>query len=307
MLTILGAGGTIGKDLSKDLRTYTDQIRLVSRNPASTQEGDVLFPADLSIKKEVFRAVEGSDVVYLTVGFDYSAKVWRERWPDLMKNTIEACHQYNAKLVFFDNVYMYDQNEFSHLTEETKIKPCSKKGEVRAEIAQMLMQAVEKGEITALIARSADFYGPKNDKSALIELVYKNLLKNKTAQWFLDIHKKHSFTFTPDAAKATAQLGNTPDAYNQVWHLPTHAPAMTGKEWISLFARIMDKKDKSSVLPKWLIPVIGLFVPYLKEVNEMVYQFGRDYYFDCTKFENKFGWKATTPEVGVRRTVDADL
>ena len=73
----------------------------------------------------------------------------------------------------------------------------------------------------ALIARSADFYGPGNEKSFVTEMVYKNIKTGKAANWFINADKKHSFTYTPDAAKATALLGNTKDAYNQIWHLPT--------------------------------------------------------------------------------------
>lgn len=33
MQTILGAGGDIGTPLAKELRRYTDKVRLVARNP----------------------------------------------------------------------------------------------------------------------------------------------------------------------------------------------------------------------------------------------------------------------------------
>ena len=85
MQTILGAGGTIGKLLAKELLSYTDKIRLVSRNPVKVNETDELFPADLSQAGAVDKAVEGSDVVYLVVGFEYKTKVWEEKWPALMK------------------------------------------------------------------------------------------------------------------------------------------------------------------------------------------------------------------------------
>ncbi len=127
MQTILGAGGTIATDLAKELTAYTRRIRLVSRNPKKINDTDELFPADLTSREAVFRAVEGSAVVYLTVGFDYNIEVWREKWPALMQNVIEACKEYGAKLVFFDNVYMYDRDKLFHMTEETPIKPSSKK------------------------------------------------------------------------------------------------------------------------------------------------------------------------------------
>ena len=108
MQTILGANGTIGSVLAKELIKYTDKIRLVSRNPRKVNPTDELFPADLSEPGAADQAVAGSEVVYLVVGLDYKLKVWEDKWPKLMRATIDACIKHNARLVFFDNVYMYD-------------------------------------------------------------------------------------------------------------------------------------------------------------------------------------------------------
>jgi nucleoside-diphosphate-sugar epimerase len=303
MQTILGANGTIGSVLALELRSYTDKIRLVSRNPRKVNESDELFPADLSEEGIVEKAVEGSDVVYLVVGFDYKIKVWEEKWPKLMRATIDACIKHNARLVFFDNVYMYDTNTIPHMTEESAINPSSKKGAVREQIAQMIFDEVKAGILVALIARSADFYGPDNEKSFVTEMVYKNIKKGKNSNWFIDADKKHSFTYTPDAARATALLGNTDAAYNQVWHLPTDKNTLTGREFIGLFAKEMKFISKVSVMPMWLIKVLGLFIPIMKEMPEMMYQYDRDYFFDSSKFEKRFNFKTTTYQEGVRQTV----
>lgn len=303
MQTILGANGTIGSVLAKELINYTDKIRLVSRNPRKVNESDELFPADLSNPEIVEKAIEGSEVVYLVVGFDYKLKVWQEKWPRLMRATIDACTKHNARLVFFDNVYMYDINAIPHMTEESPNNPPSKKGAVRKQIAQMIMDEVKAGKLIALIARSADFYGPGNEKSFVNEMVYKNFLKRMRANWFIDPDKKHSFTFTPDAAKATALLGNTGDAYNTIWHLPTDKNTQTGREFVELFSREMKVANKLFVIPLWLIKIIGIFVPVLKEMSEMMYQYDRDYFFDSSKFEKRFKFSPTSYQEGVKATV----
>jgi len=305
MQTILGANGTIGTVLAKELLKYTNKIRLVSRSPKKVNEGDELFPADLSDPAQVEAAVKDSEIVYLLVGFDYSIKVWRERWPALMRATIEACKKHNAKLVFFDNVYLYDISAIGHMTEDSPVNPPSKKGEVRREVAEMLMNEIRTGKLKGLIARAADFYGPHNEKSFLIETVYKNLKKGKKANWFIRADKKHSFTYTPDAARATALLANTEDAYGQVWHLPTDRNTLTGKQFISLFAKEMKTADKYSVLPMWLLKILGIFMPFMREMPEMMYQYDRDYFFDSAKFEKRFGWSATPYVEGIRETVNA--
>lgn len=304
MQTILGANGTIGSVLAKELTVYTTKIRLVSRKPQKVNETDELFPADLSDPVQVENAIAGSDIVYLLVGFDYKLAVWQEKWPALMRATIDACIKHNAKLVFFDNIYLYDINAIPNMKEDSPVNPPSKKGLVRKEVADMLWQAVESGKLTALIARSADFYGPKNEKSFLIEVVYKNLKKGKKPNWFINADKKHSFTYTPDAAKATALLGNTADAYNQVWHLPTDSHPITGREIIALFAKEMHVEKSVSLLPMWLLKVLGLFMPLMREMPEMMYQYDRDYFFDSSKFEKRFGLKPTSYEEGVKQTVE---
>ncbi|MCK5032449.1 MAG: NAD(P)H-binding protein, partial [Calditrichia bacterium] len=168
MQTILGSGGAIGIELAKALKEYTNDIRLVSRNPKKVNATDELMSADLLNAADVNEAVKGSSVVYVTVGFYYSVKVWKESWPKFMTNVIEACKEHNCKLVFFDNIYMYDQNHLDGMTEETPINPPSKKGEVRAEIAKLIMDEVKKGNLTALIARSADFYGPAIQNTSML-------------------------------------------------------------------------------------------------------------------------------------------
>jgi hypothetical protein len=45
-----------------------------------------------------------------------------------MDNAIEACKRARAKLIFFENVYMYGKVS-GPMTEETPFNPCSKKGE----------------------------------------------------------------------------------------------------------------------------------------------------------------------------------
>jgi nucleoside-diphosphate-sugar epimerase len=302
--TILGANGTIGSILAKELQAYTDQIRLVSRRPTKVNANDELFAADLSDSAQVDRAVAGSDVVYLVVGFEYSLKVWREKWPKLMRATIDACRKHNAKLVFFDNIYLYDQNALNHITEDSPINPPSRKGMVRKEIAEMLTNEVRSGNLTALIARAPDFYGPNNKNSVLIEMVFKNIKKGKRPNWFMNANKKHSFIYTPDAAKATALLGNTPDAFNQVWHLPTDHNALTGKEMVSLFNQEMHTAKNVMVVPMFMIRALGIFIPFMREMPEMMYQYDRDYIFDSSKFETRFGVKPTTYLDGIRQIVN---
>lgn len=307
MQTILGSGGAIGKELARALPGYTDQIRLVSRNPEKINKGDELFKADLVNPDEVMNAVEGSEVVYLTVGLPYKTKVWQQTWPVIMQNVISACIHHRAKLVFFDNIYMYAPDQLDPITEDLPIRPASKKGKVRAELVRMIWSAVEKEGLNALIARSADFYGPGiKDTSVLTEVVFNPLSKGKKANWLGSAKYKHSFTYTPDAGKATALLGNKPEAYGETWHLPTAKDPFTGREWVEQIAREMGIVPKLRVASKGIVRIIGIFNPVMKELVEMIYQYDRDYVFSSDKFEKKFGMKPTSYMDGIREVIASD-
>ncbi len=307
MQTIIGSGGVIGIELAKALKKYTTDIRLVSRRPERVNDTDQLFPADVTQKDELEKAVKNSEVVYVTVGFPYSYKVWNEKWPRFIKDLISVCKAENCKLVFFDNIYMYDKDHLNGMTEETPINPPSKKGQIRAKIAQMITDEIEAGKLKALIARSADFYGPSiKNNSILTEIVFNPLSKGKTANWLGKDSCKHSFTYTIDAGWATALLGNTDSAYGQIWHLPTASDPLTGKQWVEKIARGLNVKPKYQVLPKFLIRIIGLFVPIMREIVKMVYQYDRDYVFDSGKFEKEFSFEPTSYAKGIDSIIEAD-
>jgi nucleoside-diphosphate-sugar epimerase len=302
MQTILGANGVIARELSKNLITYTADIRQVSRNPKRVNHTDQLFSADLLDYAQVEKAVAGSEVVYLLAGLVYNAKVWQEQWPIVMRNVLDACKRHNSKLVFFDNVYAYGHVR-GVMTEETPFNPNSKKGEVRARIATMLLDEVKAKNLDAMIVRGADFYGPDALLSLTCQSVTMKLKSASTPQWIGNPKAIHTFTYTPDAGKTVAILGNSPSAYNQTWHALTSKEKITGEEYVKIACEIMKMPYKLQALPGWGVTVLGLFIPVLREFKEMMYQFESDYIFDSTKFEKAFHQNATPYKEGIAETL----
>jgi nucleoside-diphosphate-sugar epimerase len=301
--TILGANGTIATELIPILQSTGEKIRLVSRNPKQI-DGTEVFAADVLNREQVFQAVKGSDIVYLLVGLEYNIKVWRTSWPVIMKNTIDACKNAGAKLIFFDNVYMYGKVK-GKMTESTPFNPCSEKGKVRAEIDEMLLKEMKSGSLKAIIAKAADFYGPRATTTSFpYIMIFDRLKKGKAAQCFISAKQIHTYTYTPDAARGLYMLAVTESAYGQTWHLPSALPAITANDFISIAAKYMNAKVKVQVLPKWLISIVGLFVPIMKEMNEMLYQNEFPYEFDSSKFEKAFHFKPTSYEEGIRQTAE---
>jgi nucleoside-diphosphate-sugar epimerase len=294
MQTILGCNGIIGTELAKALKNYTSSIRLVSRKPKKVNDTDEIFSADLLNAEQTSEAVKGSEIVYLTVGLPYKSKIWQQQWPVIMQNVIAACKQHKAKLVFFDNIYMYGPVN-GIMTEETPFGATSKKGEVRSTISKMILDDVANGSLTAMICRAPEFYGPRNTLSGLNMMVFENIRKSKKAQWLLTDKMKRTFIYTPDAGKATALIANSPDTWNQTWHLPCVDSHPTGKEFMQIVSEVVGKEIKSTIISKPLLKLLSLFIPVLKESIELLYQNDRDYIFNSDKFKKAFPEFKITP------------
>jgi nucleoside-diphosphate-sugar epimerase len=298
---ILGAGGAVGTPLANQLQTQKRRVRLVSRRGVAA-DGAESVRADLTDAAAVLGAVDEGAVVYLVAGLQYDHRVWREQWPRIMRNVVGACTSKGARLVFLDNVYAYGAVD-APMTEETAVRPSSRKGEVRAEIAGFLQNEMTAGRITASIARAADFYGPFAGKTSVPGiLVFPKLSAGKAGQVFADADTKHSYTYTLDIARALPLLADTGDAFGQVWHLPTARPPLTGREFVQLAASALGVPARVSVIPTWAVKAAGLVRPMMRELAEMLYQNDRDYVFDSSKFEGRFQFTPTPYAEGIRAT-----
>jgi nucleoside-diphosphate-sugar epimerase len=304
MQTILGGGGAIGTPLGRELKKYTNKIRIVSRNAKKVNPSDEIFNADLTNREQTLKAIKGSKVVYLVAGLKYTTKVWQEQWPRLFDSVLEGCKKEGAKLVFFDNVYPYGKVD-GPMTEETPFHPCSKKGEIRAKLDSKMIEEYTSGNIQGVIIRGADFYGPGISSSAFNLLVIDNMLKGKKANWLNNPKALHTFTYTPDAAYATALIGNTESAYNQVWHAPPQSDPITGEEMVKIAAEFIGIEPKIQVLGDGMLFMAGLFNPTIMSMIEMSYQFKYDYLFNSDKFKKAFNYTPTTYRDGIKAAVEA--
>lgn len=299
---ILGAGGAIGSTLADELKSKGEKIKLVSRSGIKL-EGTETAKADLLYKEQVENAVEDSSIVYMTAGLPYNYSVWQKQWFNIMQNVVEACKNKNARLIFFDNVYSYGKVD-GPMSEESPYNACSKKGMLRAKLNRYLQDEIKSGNITAMIARAADFYGPYAEKTSVpFILGIQNLAKGKKAQWLVDTKPKHSFTYTVDCGKALYLLATDESAYNQVWHMPTAKPPLTGEEFIKIAADELKVKPASIILKSWMIKLTGLFSGQIGELHEMLYQNKYDYIFDSSKFEKQYDFNPTSYEEGIKETI----
>jgi nucleoside-diphosphate-sugar epimerase len=295
--TIIGGNGTIGKEVAKHLHSMNIHVRIASRSPKKVNSSDQVFTMDVFNEQSVSEAIKGSSVVYLILGLTYKDRVWLDGFPKAVRAVINACKKEGAKLVYFDNVYMYGLVDGT-MTEDLPSKPDSVKGTARMIAADLILGAIKNQELQAMICRSADFYGDYAYFDVIKQIAVA-LQKNKKAMLLFREDKKHSITYIPDAAKAVAFLAQQLDAYQQIWHLPTDSNALTGKQLVELVSEVINKEPRYKVISKGMIKFISFFNGQLRELIKLSYQWENDYLFSSEKLEKKYNIKPLSYKDGI--------
>lgn len=288
MQTILGASGQIAQELARELkRSYTDDLRLVSRSPRKVNASDVTVAANLLDAEQTREAVKGSSIVYFAAGLPTNSALWEQQFPTMLKNALDATRAAGARFVYFDNTYMYPQNGDPQ-TEATRFAPRGRKGKVRAQMTSRVLEEMERGAIQVVIGRAPEFYGPGKTQSFTNALIIDRLKTGERPRVPVRDDKLRTLIWTPDASRALALLGNTPDAYGQSWHLPCDDDRLTYRQFVTLAGEIFGREAEYSVLKKQILIAAGLFVQRVRELRELLPRYEYDNLFESAKFKHRF-------------------
>jgi nucleoside-diphosphate-sugar epimerase len=294
-IVILGYG-PVGKATANLLTANGRGVQIAQRSrPADLAKGATFERCDILNPDDVNHTVAGASEVVLTIGFQYNGDIWRKSWPIAMANLLAACTRHDVRIVFVDNLYMYGAQD-KPLREDMAMTTKGVKPTVRAEITRMWMAS----SVRVAALRVPDFYGPGVGLSHIGDGGFGALAKNKRAMLIMPPDTPHDFAYVPDVAPAVVSLLDADDsAYRQVWHMPC-APTRTARQILEL--GVTGAKPKISSLPLWLLPMIGRFVPMMREFWEMRFLLDRPYHVDAQKFKTRF-WSDVTPfEVGAPAT-----
>ena len=295
--------GPVGLALVDELVAKGHQVRVVNRSgtaqvPAHVEQtaGDVADP-DFALS-----AASGAGVVYQLLSPPYHR--WPEEFPTLQRGVVAAARAADARLVSFENLYMYGDTHGQPIDEKTLMEPHTRKGKVRLEMAGELSDLSDRGDLELATARASSYFGPRATwQSPLGERVIGRALEGKSAQVVGDPGTKHSYTYLTDLSRVLATLGTDDRAVGEVWHVP-NAPARSTTEVVSMIADELDQEIKVSAAPELMLRMMGIFNPTVRELNEMLYEFKSDFVTDGQKFTERFGLKATPLDQSLAKTVE---
>jgi nucleoside-diphosphate-sugar epimerase len=166
-----------------------------------------------------------------------------------------------------------------------------------------LLDADAAGQLRVALVRASDFYGPGAGGGHLGDLCFKRILRGQEAQFIGALDQPHAFTYVPDFARALISVSADSSAFGGVWHVP-NAPAATLNDIMRLLGDILGAPARASTMPFWLQRALGVFVPIMRELYEMRFQWDRPYLVDHSKFASRFWADATPLQDGLRATLD---
>ncbi|MGB8214313.1 MAG: NAD-dependent epimerase/dehydratase family protein [Anaerolineales bacterium] len=227
---------------------------------------------------------------------------WVTKFPPLQAAILEGAAANNAKLIVGENLYMYGDTGGQLIREGLPFAAQTRKGKVRGEMANALLEAHRAGKLRVAMGRGADFYGPGVLSSSLGERTIVPLLQGKPAEVTGSLDQPHTYTYVSDFGEALAILGEREEALGRAWHVP-NPPTLTQRELVTLFFKEAGLEPKFTVMGRFMMMMGGLFIPAARESVEMLYEFEKPFQVDASEFIQAFGDIATPHERAVKETV----
>ena len=298
---VVFGSGPLGLAVVRELARRCLTVRVVNgRSRPELPQGVELLSGDAYDATFARQAAQDAAVVYQCAQPGYAH--WPAKFPPLQASILQAAAAAGAKLIVGDNLYMYGEVD-GPLHEDMPYAPNTRKGKVRAALAEAALAAHREGKVRVALARGSDFFGPQVVGSAMGDRVFLPALKGKAASVGGRLDVPHTYTFIDDFGRAIVMLGEREEALGQAWHVPNAEPTITQRQFVERIFDAIGAPAKMSAMGRAMMAVGGLFVPEARESVEMMYEFEKPFVVDSSRFEKAFGLKATPLSESIPATV----
>jgi nucleoside-diphosphate-sugar epimerase len=304
-ITVFGATGGIGRAIVEELADRGHTVTAASRSidAATVPAGVLALPTDLRDRGQARAACAGADVVVMAAQVPYAR--WATELVPLVDAALDAAEHAGARLVMVDNLYAYG-SPGTPISEATPEAARSRKGALRREVGERLLDAHRSGRVHVAIGRFSDYYGPAGTNSLVYQVMVKPALAGGTVRTYVDADRPHTFHYLPDAARGFATLVEHPEADGRTWVLPA-APALTQRELVGHLEDALGRQVRRGHISRPMLRLIGVVNRQLREAVELTDQWDRPYTIDASGFETAFGQLETTPHADAIATTLASF
>ncbi|MCU6792145.1 SDR family NAD(P)-dependent oxidoreductase [Paenibacillus sp. WQ 127069] len=223
--------------------------------------GDAMSPNDIVAQ------AGGADVLFHCANVPYHEMV--NKLIPLGESVMEAAERLAIKVVAIDGIYPYGRKQMELVTEEHPKEPHTIKGKVRLDYERMLFSN-RWTKVKVMIVRLPDYYGPTANEASYLGSTLEAIAAGKMAFFIGNMHVPREFVYLPDAAAMVTELAGKDFAYGQNWNIPG-AGLISGQEIVRIAQTASDHVKPVIPLKKFGLSLLGMSVPVMKEIVEMLY------------------------------------
>ena len=306
-VAIVGAVGTIGRAVAAELLRRGSVPRVVGRSRAALERafGDraEIVDADVSDADGCARACSGADAIVYSLGLPYTAKAFAA-YPPMMRLAVEAARRAGtARLLLITNVYPYGRPRTERVAEAHPREPVGTKGRFRKEQEDIALAAHEPGRFLTTSLRLPDFYGP-HATLAFGNMIAASALARKPANLLGPVDTPHEFVFTPDVGPVVCDLLERDAAFGTPYNFAGPG-VITTREFARRVYEAAGVPFRARVAPPWMVKLLGLFSPLMRELSELTYLQSEPVILDDSKLHQALPVvRKTSYEEGIRRTME---
>lgn len=306
---LFGATGAVGKALAAELAKKGLPFRVIGRSEERLRHDFHAYEplveycaGDLSEPAAAARAASGIETLFYTVGVPYPQFA---QHPKLTAVALEAAASAGVqRYIHLSTVYPYGVPQQEFVSESHPRNPGSFKGQMRKAQEDLVLAADKWKGMRTTILRPTDFYGPDSELS-YVRAIFDAALKGGTANVIGPIDTPHEFIFIPDLAKTLFELSKREEAYGVAWNVA--GPGLiTTRQFAELVFGAVRQKPRLRAVGKFMLRVLGLFDPFLREVVEMHYLWTTPVKLDDSRLRRLLPDLQKTPYAeGIRLTIRA--
>jgi nucleoside-diphosphate-sugar epimerase len=285
-VSILGAAGAMGRATVAALMRRGASVRVVGRSRSKLEAayGGLgaaveVVAADLTTREGNEAALRGADAAVYTLGVPYSARAF-EAYPPMMEVCLAAARAVGLeRLLLVTNVYPYGHPQAPRVDEHHPRNPCSRKGELRKIQEDLLLGAHGPDLLTASI-RFPDFYGPHAELS-LTHTIFEAASTGRVADLIGPVDVPHEYLYVPDGGEVLTRFVLQEQGWGRGWNCGG-VGTLTQRQFTEQVFAAFGAKPKVRVAGPFMLRLLSLFVPILREMIEMRYLLAEPFVLDDT-------------------------
>ncbi|MEM9519897.1 MAG: NAD-dependent epimerase/dehydratase family protein [Actinomycetota bacterium] len=300
--TIIGAGA-VGSGTALLLANAGHDVITVTRSGSGPDHANITnVAADATDAEQLATIARGSESIYNCANPPAYHR-WAEQWPPLATAILTAAEATGARLVTMGNLYGYAPGS-SPMCATDPLDPPTPNGEVRVTMWQQALAAHEAGRVSVTEVRASDYVGPGlGDSSHLGDRFVPRILAGRSVPVFGDPDMPHSWSYIGDVCRTVATVGLDDRADGRAWHVPTLAP-MSAQAMADAFADAAGvDRIKVTRLPRTMLRIGSIFVPLLRALLPMSYQFDEPFEIDAADTTDTFQLTPTPLDDQLRATL----